>query len=678
METRPHDTIQCIRSLFIALIAVCFIACNGTEVGNPQSNDLSFSGDMTGFSDNDELESYLKEQYKKSVYTAYPYGLGNSSLRSEDVVDGGFDGGAGGAGPDAPAADNSSDYTGTNIQEAGVDEADVVKTDGEFLYIAGSYASHTPDGVSVVRAASPLSIISTIQVKGSVSDMILYQDPGDRKHLVILYKPLNYEGDDWVDPEMTDTALIGIPYWIPVQTRTGIAIYDVTDPALPLEQKTLEIDGYLVSSRRIENKLHVVLQFLPNLPPPDLLENEIEEMTLEELVPYYAEVTGLESPNDRSQLLAPQDFFHPGIDGGGSIVSIVTLDLDASDQPFASTGLVADASIVYASTRAIYFTSTYWNFQVTTAAEPAQQTVIYKFDLTGTQVRGQGFVAVSGRAVNQFSLGEHENVLRIATTTGWSGGSAPTAKNHVFCVAVQEGRLTVIGSLKDLAPGEEIYAARFIGPRGYLVTFVTIDPLFTLDLSDPTEPKVAGELKVPGYSEYIHPLGDDHLLTIGKDALAVDGNAWYQGVQLTIFDISDFSNPVLLHRTGGANKIGDRGTTSEALYNHKAFTFWEERGLLAIPIDLYEHESPPEYPWQWGSLTFKGLYVYRVSVQSGFEHIGRIETLSDLNQYWDAYADYTRGVFIDDRVYAITPSIVKSAEVENMEETLETLPIGAP
>ena len=346
-------------------------------------------------------------------------------------------------------------YTDTNLQEAGVDEADVVKTDGEFLYVAGAYATENQDKISVVRTASPMSAISTITVKGSVSDMYLYNHL-----LVILYRPLDYEGEYWVQPGVTDMAFIGIPYWIPIRSKTGIAIFDVTNPAAPVERKTIEMDGYLVSSRRIANKLHVVQQYLPNLPPPYLLENDIDDMTLEELIPYYKDITGTNETGARVQLVAPEDFFHPDIDGGGSIVSLVTLDLDDPGQPLSSTGVVADASIVYASTRALYFTSTYWNYQTTGADAPVQQTIIYKFDLTGDQVRGRGFTAVTGRALNQFSLGEHEDVLRIATTTGWSGGSQPTAKNHVYCVGMQGGKLDVIGSLKDLAPGEVIYAAR--------------------------------------------------------------------------------------------------------------------------------------------------------------------------------------------------------------------------
>ena len=659
--------------LSVCMALVLLVACNGTEVGNPEKINLSLSGDMTGFSDNEELEIYLKDQYRKSVYSDYPYDLESTTIRNDDVVADEFDGGGGASGPEVPVSDDSNGYTGTNLQESGVDEADVVKTDGEFMYVAGSYGANTSDQISVVRVASPMTAVSAMHVKGSVSDLFLYEKSKDQKLLVVLYRPINFRGETWVETGMTDVAFIGIPYWIPIKAKTGVAIFDITDPSVPTEVKTLEFDGYMVTSRRIENRLHVVIQFLPGLPPPYLLEDEIADMTIQDLVPYYADVTGTDQETDRHQLVAPEDFYHPDIDGGGSIVSMVTLDLDNLDLPLSSTGVVADASIVYASTQALYITSTFWNTRLTTSEEPAQQTIIYKFDLTSDPLRGRGFVTVPGRAINQFSLGEYDNVLRIATTTGWSRRSQPTSKNHVYCIGTQDNKLEVLGSLEDLAPGEEIYAARFIGPRGYLVTFVTIDPLFTLDLSDPTDPKVAGELKVPGYSEYIHPWGDNHLLTIGKDALEVNGNAWYQGLQLNIFDISNFSNPKLLHRTEGETKIGDRGTSSEALYNHKAFTFWAEQGLLAIPVDLYEHESPPANPWQWGTLTFKGLYVFRVDLTHGFELLGRIKTLAELDQYWHSYFDYTRGIFIDDRVYAVTPAAVRSADVDDIANTIETL-----
>jgi uncharacterized secreted protein with C-terminal beta-propeller domain len=350
----------------------------------------------------------------------------------------------------------------------------------------------------------------------------------------------------------------------------------------------------------------------------------------------------------------------------------MTFNLDDPGLTFSSTGVVADASIVYASTEALYFTSTYWNYSGVNSDEPAEQTIIYKFDLSGDEVSGEGYSGVNGRALNQFSLGEYNGVLRIATTTGWSWNTETPSKNHVYCLKSQDGKLGIIGRLEDIAQGEELDSARFIGSRGYLVTFVTTDPLFTLDLSDPYNPEVAGELKVPGFSTYIHPWGDDYLITTGKDAIEEDGFAWYQGMQLSIFDISDFANPKLLK----TQAIGDRGTYSEALYNHKAFTFWESQGLLALPVDLYELESDQASPSDYGVMTFKGLYVYRVNIENGFQKIGEISTSEVSDEYWYYFNDWTRGIFINDYVYAVTPEAVKSAQLNDVAGTTQSLVIG--
>ena len=219
--------------------------------------------------------------------------------------------------------------------------------------------------------------------------------------------------------------------------------------------------------------------------------------------------------------------------------------------------------------------------------------------------------------------------------------------------------MVVLG--EDLAPGEQIYAARFMGARGYLVTFVNIDPLFTLDLSDPTAPFVAGELKVPGYSDYIHPYGEDYLITVGKDAIPVPEHnmAWYQGLQLSVFDVSDFADPRLLHK----EILGDRGTGSEATDNHKAFTFWPGRELLALPVDLHEHAAPPTEPWEYGTRTFSGLYVYRLSSENGFSLLGRISTENE-----DGPRMWTRGVFNQDRVYALTNNAIRSTPIDPIQD----------
>jgi len=664
-------------SLVVLLCAsVCVVMGCHSEAkytDKDEEGEIEISGTLNIFTSNEELAAYLKDQYSKSVFSDYSYALtartaGNTGPEALDGA-----GAAEESSYDSPSANGIGNYTGTNLQEAGVDESDVVKTDGSYLYIAGNDTVAATGTVTVVSVADPMKIVSRIKVSGSIDSMYLYNNDTGKKLLALLYAPLNYGGTPWLDSVTADDISTGIAYWIPIQAKTGAAFYDITDPSSPEEIKTIEADGYIVSSRRVGNRLHVVQQFLPDLPDPYQLEEKIEDMTIEELMPFYSDVTVASSEGQEKQLIAPQYFYHPSFDGGGSIVSIMTFDLDDPDLAFSSTGVVADANIVYASTEALYCTSTYWNYSATDSDEPAEQTIIYKFDISGDQATGQGYAGVSGRALNQFSLGEYDGVLRIATTAGWSWNMEADSKNHVYCLKSRDGKLGIIGRLEDIAQGEELYSARFIGPRGYLVTFVNIDPLFTMDLSDPTAPKLVGELKVPGYSTYIHPWGNNHLITVGKDAIEVEGEgfAWYQGVQLSIFDISDFANPKLVK----SEVIGDRGTSSEALYNHKAFTFWESEGLLALPIDLYELQGAQTAPYDYGEWTFKGLYVYRVDKEDGFQQLGRISTSSEPEEYWYYYSDWTRGVFINDNIYAVMSEAVRSAEINNIEGTIQSLTI---
>jgi hypothetical protein len=201
-----------------------------------------------------------------------------------------------------------------------------------------------------------------------------------------------------------------------------------------------------------------------------------------------------------------------------------------------------------------------------------------------------------------------------------------------------------------------------------------VDPLFTLDLADPCNPKVVGKLKVPGYSNYIHILDENHLLTIGKDADDVGDFAWYQGVQLSIFDVTNFAEPNLMHH----EIIGSRGTNSEALNNHKAFNFFAPKALLAVPIDLYEGATGgPTY----GTWTFSGLFVYRVTVEEGFQPLGRIstrlESATEPSRFYYYSSNWTRGVFIDDNVYAVTDELIRSAAVSDPNAVIDTLILPA-
>jgi len=398
----------------------------------------------------------------------------------------------------------------------------------------------------------------------------------------------------------------------------------------------------------------------------DANKQALEPLTLEDMLPSWWEI--IDDQEDPKGLLVTEvDFYHPEEPGGGSIVTVMTISMDDPTQPVQSAGIVADVHQIYASTRALYLTATRWyntvpipadDINLASSAAYDQTTIIHKFDLTRKKVVHSGSGRAKGRILNQFSLGEHEDVLRIATTTGetWQG----TSQNHVFCLDEGEKGLKVIGKIENIAPGERIYAARFIGKRGFLVTFVQVDPLFTLDLSDPTNPRIAGELKVPGYSDYIHLLGDNHLLTIGRD-VKVEGSAMYfQGLRLSIFDITNFAKPEPAHKA----LIGDRMTYSEALYNHKAFTFWAENNLLAFPVEGY------------GSQSFTGLHVYEVTTDNGFKNLGRISTRPTASQTDYYYNGWTRGIFIEDYVYAVQSNTIRAAEWEDIGLGVETLLIG--
>jgi hypothetical protein len=397
----------------------------------------------------------------------------------------------------------------------------------------------------------------------------------------------------------------------------------------------------------------------------------LQDVPLKDLVPSFDLIDKNGVIIDSGLLVTAEDFMRPGDPQGASVVSIVSLDLNNPGGHHDSTGAILDARHVYASTASLYLASEIWNYNVTDEnSTSAVQTSIHKFDLTGDKVSFSGSGRVPGSILNQFSFGEFKNILRVATST-WNWSTDTQAEtNNVYCLNVVDSRLTIIGKLENLAPGEHLYAARFMGDRGFLVTFVKVDPLFTLDLSDPSNPRLIGELKVPGYSDYIHPLGDNHLLTIGKDAIPYESWSYYQGLQLSIFDVTDFKNPVLLHK----EMIGDRGTESEALHNHKAFTYWADKNLLAFPVDLYEHQGKPQAPWDRGINTFSGLYVYTANSIDGFSFLGRISTSISTSQF-DRYYSWTRGLFAEDTVHAITPDTVHSASIDDIENTVEALNI---
>jgi len=634
-------------AVFLFTFILFFGCSDGTEGENPAA---------LAFADDAELRDYLVAQYAQSVLPgelSQRNSVPGAPNREEDML--------------APVASKPG-HSETNIQEKGVDESDVVKTDGQYIFSVGDQA------VQVSRAYPPenMESVSWIPVNGRVSALYLYQQT-----LVVLYTasdggPIPWEG---VDPDVR--LAVGMPYWMPVKARTGAMLLDVSEPETPRLIKRIEMDGRTVSSRLTGGRLHLVTQFIPEMPPLQLWyeggkaersevveanKKQLEAMAAADFLPSFGCYDADGGVTEAGRLVAVKDFIRPQEPGGATIVSIVTIPVKSPDD-WGSLGFVGDVHEVYASIDSLVLLGGRYHavgFPGSRGEITGQETVIFQFDWS-ERVSLKASGAVQGWILDQFSIGEHERVLRIATATGdvWSG----SAETHVYCLSGHEGRLHVIGRLENLAPGERLYAARFVGGRGYLVTFVEIDPLFVLDLSDPWAPVVAGELKVPGYSTYIHPLGTDFLLTLGKDTKPSEREnfAWYQGLQLSIFDVGEASSPQLLHK----ELIGDRGTDSLALHDHKAFTFWPEKNLLALPVDLRIHRDPPANPSDIGTPTFSGIYVYRVSPASGFTYLGRIPLKApEFAFYW---LPWMRGLFIEDYAYAIRPDLIRASPLNAID-----------
>jgi uncharacterized secreted protein with C-terminal beta-propeller domain len=262
-------------------------------------------------------------------------------------------------------------------------------------------------------------------------------------------------------------------------------------------------------------------------------------------------------------------------------------------------------------------------------------------------------------------MDEYGSHFRVATTT-----YGETTSNHVYTLDME---LNIVGSLEDLAPGETIYSARFMGERGYLVTFRQVDPLFVIDLSDPNNPRELGYLKVTGYSDYLHPYDENHLIGIGKETTEEGEFAWYQGVKISLFDVSDVSNPQEIDKL----EIGDRGTDSPVLWDHKAFLFDKSRNLLVIPIleaEVDETEySEADLVWAYGEPVYQGAYVFDISIETGLQLRGRITHIDDPSELEDGYYYYyspfsvERSLYIDDVLYTISQAKIMMNSLENLD-----------
>ena len=563
-------------------------------------------------------------------------------------------------------------FSTTNIQESGVDEADRVKTDGRHLYIASEAEQpvfFAPQGqVFPVETGSFIRVLEMIDSPPSSREIARMDLDYLRNKVDGLYLLTDRELEQ-PDLLVTLGATSRSSFWASWASpwywgngSTEVAVFDVDDPADPLHLASIELEGHLVASRRIEETLYLVTRYTPS--PPGytsypLAEQEeqrnqeiIEGMTLDELLPHYSV-----DRVDQGSLVSYARCFLPPTNperiAQPTLVSVTAIDLGDPDS-LLSSSIVGPTEAVYVAPESLYLATTRNDYilpidapVLDIATSFPKQTDLHKFSLAESNPTYLGSGTVIGHLGSEngkkpFRMGEHEGVLRIATSVGddWNG-TASTRLTLLQEEAADSGTvLKEISHLDNIGkPGERLYASRFIGDRAYLVTFRVTDPLYVFDLSDPTRIETLAEIEVAGYSDYLYPVGNDLLLGIGKDAVPDPSSsdfggrgAWYQGVKVSLFDVSGAGSEI------NSLTLGKRGTESDALHDHHALTLLpsgEDGKLrLALPIDLHDtrtHTGIPE-PWTHYSWTHTGLYLFEVTTVSGeqgIENTGQIIVADD-------------------------------------------------
>jgi uncharacterized secreted protein with C-terminal beta-propeller domain len=384
--------------------------------------------------------------------------------------------------------------------------------------------------------------------------------------------------------------------------------------------------------------------------------------------------------NDKQQILC-KGLLRSAIRDGQAFTSVVSFDMRDDKAAATSATLQSRPGAVFASSDSLYLSVVHQKQNAGTRWYPAYSSVdeateIHKFRIGATprETHYIGSGVVPGHVLNQFAMDEWSGYLRVATTRGRVPD--PKVESAVSILAeTKDGNLARVGAVEKIAPGEDIRAVRFDGDRGYVVTFKKTDPLFVVDLYQPAHPKILGELKIPGFSTYIHRLDPDHLLSIGFDANDHGDFAYFDGVILQLFDVKNPTDPRLIHK----EKIGSRGSSSEAATDHLAFNYFADQGLLAIPMTICDGGGDGQ---NGQLLSFSGLLVYDVDLEKGFTRLGGVDhgtQGADCNTWWsNANSAVKRSVFLDDLVYSIATDRVKVQRMGHFGEDLADLSLLNP
>ena len=537
-----------------------------------------------------------------------------------------------------------NNYSDTNNQVEGVDESDIVKTDGEYIY-------YVTKGKLIIVNSEPTNFRIVSEIKYDEENFRPSEIFINENKLIIIGK--KYKNSNTFDNDTISYDLLYTP-----DEYTNIKVYNVENRQKPKYEREIQIEGSLLTARMIGENVYVISnKYMYN----DLLVKSKEELNGDDYKPQYLDtaISNEEKCIEYSEIC----YFPESKDS--TFLNIIGFNINNNEPADVETYLGAGTK-VYASQNNLYVANVKYEYKDEKLYgyydNLSINTYIYKFKLENGKVEYSNTGSVPGEVLNQFSMDENNGNFRIATTnsTNWM---EETKTNNLY---VLDENLKTVGSIENLAKGEKIYSVRFVGNKAYMVTFVQTDPLFVIDLSEPTNPILLGELKIPGYSKYLHPYDENHIIGFGENTETKEnGSVITIGMKMALFDVTNPTSPKEMYSID----IGDRGTYSELLYNHKALLFSKEKNIIAFPISISEEENNYR-----SNLKFQGAIVYGLDLENGFTLKGQIAHM----QITDGYKDYDytkqveRIIYINNNLYTLSKGIIKVTNMENMEE-VETI-----
>lgn len=617
------------RNIFVYRIAfsavLCAFAMSLIYVSPVMKHEVFHSGVAVAGSSVKTASSYAEVMriLRSSNSNTNSFGLIEGSLEDSSATNSA----SSSKGVDGSTTGGGNNYSDTNIQVEGVDEGDIVKTDGSYIYIA----DQTETQISIIKAnAESSSVVDTINlVETSNKDSFQIQEMYVKDDILSVIITCSYmvEKDNF---DSSDSYEIS-----EYKEYTMLKTFNISDRQNPKLEGTVKQDGYYHSSRMVGNIIYLISNYYPYF--------EFSHMSVESCIP---------SVNDSQ--VKPNDIYMADSPQTASYLLITSVDVNKPSDIIAAKAILANCDTIYVSNENIYVADTIWENE----EQNSDETEIMKFhyDEQGN-IEAVATGRIKGSVLDSFSLDEYNGNLRVVATITTYGEDNSAVfeevddsdmKTDIISVStantnslyVLDENLNRIGSIEGLAEDERVYSARFMGDIGYFVTYHQTDPLFAVDLSDPANPKILSELKIPGFSSYLHFWSDNLLLGIGMET-GTDGN---EGVKLSMFDISDPENVIEVSKY-----VVDKSWYSPTLYNHKAVLIDSEKNLIGFMVEG-EDQVIDAYSSTWKS----DYVVFSYDSQNGFEL-----KLRD-NLYTNNGTDYmdcsgTRGLYIGDNLYVVNP-----------------------